>query len=249
MRGNRQAWFQGGDAECDVPPPFHADPYRLVLLGPPGVGKGTQAELLCEALGACHLSTGDVFRSAARQKTPRPALARAIQAMSRGELVSDGIVVDLVAERSRCLRCGGGFLLDGFPRTVDQAEALDAMLSGAGIGLDAVVCYDLALEEIVGRISGRRTCRDCERVFHDASRAPRVAGVCDACGGNLVQRSDDEPSAVLVRMQAYEDSTKPLIDYYEPSGRLLRITADGPPEAVRDRTVAALALRHQDERR
>ncbi len=128
MQGDRKSWFQGGEAQCDVMPPPRDRPYRLILLGPPGVGKGTQAELLCEALGTCHLSTGDVFRAAQCQTEPSPALSSALDAMRRGELVSDLLVVSMVQERSGCLRCGGGFLLDGFPRTVAQAEALDDLL-------------------------------------------------------------------------------------------------------------------------
>lgn len=128
MQGDRKAWFKGGDAQCSVMPPPRDRPYRVILLGPPGVGKGTQAELLCETLGTCHLSTGDVFRAAQCETEPSPALRSAVDAMRRGELVSDLLVVSMVQERAGCLRCGGGFLLDGFPRTVAQAEALDELL-------------------------------------------------------------------------------------------------------------------------
>src|SRR5947209_4244603 len=133
MPGDRTVWFQGGDTPCQDMPPPRDRPYRLILLGPPGVGKGTQAELLSEALGTCHLSTGDVFRAAQCGTEPSPALKSALDAMRRGELVSDLVVVSMVQERTGCLRCRGGFLLDGFPRTVAQAEAMDVLLTSQGV--------------------------------------------------------------------------------------------------------------------
>jgi adenylate kinase len=241
---DRAAWLKGADAACRILPPEQEHPRRLVLLGPPGVGKGTQAELLCRALGCCHLSTGDVFRAAASsgcEGNRSPALAAALEAMHRGELVSDEMVVAMVRERSGCLRCRGGFILDGFPRTVSQAEALDAMLGGSGVRLDAVVSYELPLEEIVARLSGRRTCADCKAVYHTASRPPCVEGICDQCGGRLVQREDDRPESIRVRMHAYEESTRPLSDYYQRDGRLRAVDASGTPEEILGRALAALA--------
>lgn len=248
MPGDRTAWFRGGDASCAVVPPAREHPYRLILLGPPGVGKGTQAELLCEALGTCHLSTGDVFRAAACATEPSPALQSALDSMRRGELVSDLVVVDMVQERAGCLRCRGGFLLDGFPRTVAQAEALDALLSAQGVLLDAVLSYDLPLDEIVARLSGRRTCADCKAVYHVATRKPQVDGVCDRCGGRLVQREDDREESVRVRMRAYEESTRPLTDYYERNGKILRIPATGSPAEILDRSLRALGERAEPVR-
>ena len=140
--------------------------YRLVLLGPPGVGKGTQGQLLYEALGSCHLSTGDLFRAAQCQLEPSPALKSALEAVRRGELVSDTLVVSMVRERAGCLRCRGGFLLDGFPRTVAQAIALDTSSADQCVTLDAVLSYELPLDEIVNRLSGRRTCGGCKVVYH-----------------------------------------------------------------------------------
>jgi adenylate kinase len=240
---DRAAWLKGGGAECNIMPPAQEHPRRLMLLGPPGVGKGTQAELLCRALGCCHLSTGDVFRAAGSgcEGERSPALAAALEAMRRGELVSDETVVAMVRERSRCLRCRGGFILDGFPRTVSQAEVLDAMLAGSGVPLDAVISYELPLEEIVARLSGRRTCADCKAVYHVASRPPRVEGICDHCGGRLIQRDDDRPESIRVRMRAYEESTQPLSDYYRREGRLLTVVASGTPEEILERALAALA--------
>jgi adenylate kinase len=237
---DRLAWFKGGEAHCSVPPTDRNRPYRLVLLGPPGVGKGTQAERLCETLGTCHLSTGDVFRAAQCSDNRSPALQDALDAMKRGELVGDDMVVSMVRERAGCLRCGGGFLLDGFPRTVAQAEALDAMLRENGVSLDAVVTYELPLEEIVDRLAGRRTCGACKAVYHITARPPKAAGTCDQCGAALIQRDDDRPESIRVRMQAYRESTSPLIDYYARLGKLIVVPADGSPEEILARSLTLL---------
>ncbi len=242
---DRAAWLKGGPARCSVPPRATARPWRLVLLGAPGVGKGTQAELLHQRLGACQLSTGDVFR-AARSLEPcerTPALNEALDFMRRGELVPDATVLAMVRERRPCLHCQGGFLLDGFPRTVAQAEALDRLLTEEQVRLDAVLSYELELEKIVTRLSGRRTCARCKAVFHVSTRPPRVEGFCDHCGGPLVQREDDRPEAIRVRMAAYEQSTAPLAGYYRQRRLLVPIAADGGPEDIFARTVAALLAR------
>jgi adenylate kinase len=234
----RAAWFRAGDVTCEPRP--HDRPHRLVLLGPPGAGKGTQAELLTQALGSCHLSTGDLFRAAQCVPEPSAALREALAAMRRGELVPDDAVVALVRERARCLRCRGGFLLDGFPRTVAQAEALDALLAEQGLALDAVLSYELPLEEVVARLGGRRTCPACKAVYHVAARPPRVEGACDQCGGALAQRADDRPESIRVRLRAYEESTRPLADYYVRAGKLVPVPASGAPEEILARALAAL---------
>ena len=239
---DRAAWIKGGNAVCNVPPVRRERPSRFVLLGAPGVGKGTQAELLSQRLGTCQLSTGDVFR-AAKSLNPcdrTPALDAALDFMRRGDLVPDTTVLDLVRERTRCLRCAGGFLLDGFPRTVAQAEALADLLKQENIPLTAVLNYELPLEKVVARLSGRRTCPGCKAVFHVANMPPRVEGVCDHCGAKLIQREDDRPESVRVRMEVYEKSTKPLIDYYGQRGLLVTIQAEGSPEDIYKRTIAAL---------
>jgi len=247
QKNHREPWIQGPTGEhCDVPPVAIPRPYRLVLLGAPGVGKGTQAELISERLGACHLSTGDIFR-AAKNLNPcdrTPALEAALGYMKRGELVPDDTVLNIVRERLDCVRCRGGFLLDGFPRTVPQAEALSQLLTSENVKLDAVLSYDLPIDQIVSRLSGRRTCASCKAVFHVTSMPPKKEGVCDNCGGNLIIREDDRPEAIRVRMEAYERSTAPLIEYYRHKGLLRSIPAHGAPEEIYERTQAALVRKH-----
>ena len=242
MQHERQAWLSGGTAVCDPQPNFKGEPRRLVLLGAPGVGKGTQAELLCENLGACHLSTGDIFRAAKCQNgcERTPALNAALDYMRRGELVPDTTVLALVAERAGCLRCEGGFLLDGFPRTVAQAEALEKLLQRQDLKLDAVLSYELPLEKVIARLSGRRTCPGCKAVFHIQARPPKVEKVCDHCGGSLYQREDDRPESIQVRMEAYEKSTAPLAEFYHRRNLLVPVGAEGSPEEIFERSLRAL---------
>ena len=238
----RVAWIQGAAAQCPILPPIPSRLFRLVLLGAPGVGKGTQAELLCERLGTCHLSTGDIFRAAKclGENERSPALDAALGYMKRGDLVPDMTVLDIVRERTRCVRCRGGFLLDGFPRTVAQAEAFAKILDQEKIQLDGVLNYDLPIDKVVARLSGRRTCPGCKAVFHVTSRPPRVAGVCDHCSAKLQQREDDRPEAVRVRMEVYEKSTQPLTEFYRKRGLLVTIEAEGTPEEIYQRTLTAL---------
>lgn len=243
-KNDRAAWLKGGTAECNLSF-VAADPaFHLVLLGAPGVGKGTQAELLSRNLGACQLSTGDVFR-AAKTADPcnrSPKLNEALEFMRRGELVPDETVLGIVRERSHCLRCQGGFLLDGFPRTVNQAQALDELLAHEGVKLDAVLSYELPIERIISRLSGRRTCEKCKAVFHVESIPPQVQGICDHCGGNLLQREDDRPESIRVRMEAYEKSTRPLADYYSARGLLRTVSAEGTPEEIYRRSLEVLGV-------
>ena len=239
---DRVAWIQGPSARCSPLPERAQEPLRLILLGAPGVGKGTQADLLHQRLNACHLSTGDVFRAAGSREEcdQSPAMKAAMQYMRRGELVPDSIVWEMVLERSGCLRCGGGFLLDGFPRTLAQAESLKQLMENQRLDLTAVLNYRLPLNEIVARLSGRRTCRGCKAVYHVTERPPKAADTCDRCGGKLYQREDDRPESVKVRLETYETSTATLIDFYQRLGLLVTIAARGSPEAICERTIAAL---------
>ena len=242
VKSDRAAWIKGPGFQCNTSPNKTDRAWRLVLLGAPGVGKGTQAELLREHFGACPLSTGDVFRAAKTipEADRSPALTAALEHMRKGELVPDTTVLDMVRERSDCLCCAGGFLLDGFPRTVAQAEALASLLADLNVKLDAVVNFTLPIDEIVARLSGRRTCAECKAVFHVTGRPPKTEGVCDHCGGQLLQREDDRPESVRVRMEAYQRSTAPLTDYFQKQGLLVEVDAHGAPEEIFQRTVSLL---------
>lgn len=242
--GNRAAWLTGPSAACAVTSEKHPNAQRLILLGAPGVGKGTQAELLHHWCGACHLSTGDIFRGA---KNIPPgersaAMEKALAYMVRGELVPDQIVLAVVCERVACLRCAGGFLLDGFPRTVAQAEALEQLLAQEQLPLTAVIEYDLPIEQIVARLAGRRVCANCNLIFHITDR---VLEICPHCGGKLYQREDDRPQAIRVRMAAYRRSTAPLTEFYRQRGLLLTIPATGTPGEILKQTTDALSERRR----
>lgn len=239
---DRTAWLQGGEAVCLQPPQKVQRAWHLILLGPPGVGKGTQAELLSNALGACALSTGDVFRAAkGRIAAPGTAMAAAQEQMKRGELVTDEIVLGIIRERDQCLHCAGGFMLDGFPRTVAQALALDRLLAAEAIEMDAVISYELPLDELVSRLSGRRVCPRCKSVYHVTTHPPKKPGFCNECGDPLVQRDDDKPEAIAVRLRTYAEATAPLTDYYKAKNLLIHVPAFGTPMNVLAKTLDALA--------
>lgn len=244
-KNERCGWFGASSANCRDVRRSNGSPWRLVLLGAPGVGKGTQAELLNQRLNACHLSTGDLFRAASKQKEcdQSPAMKSAMEHMRRGELVPDSTVLEMVRERADCIRCTSGFLLDGFPRTLGQAESLKQLMESEKIPLSAVVNYELPLAEIVARLSGRRTCEKCKAVFHITGQPPKVEGVCDRCEGRLFQREDDRPESITVRMAAYERSTAPLITFYKSLGLLVAVVATGSPEEICARTLSALGAR------
>jgi len=247
QENDRAAWLYGPLARCRAVFATKTAPWRVVLLGPPGVGKGTQAAFLTGQLGACHLSTGDVFRAARsqRDKTPSPVMTAALEFMSHGHLVPDEIVWQMVCERISCLRCNGGFVLDGFPRTLAQADSLRQLMDKEQLKLDAVVNYVLPASEIVVRLSGRRTCGKCKAIFHVTSQPSRLEGICDRCGGRLYQREDDHPESIAVRLEAYEKSTAPLIQFYRNRGLLVTIVATGSPTEIFQRTAAALQARRE----
>ena len=240
---HRRAWLQGPSAKCVEVPEKRQNPWRLILLGAPGVGKGTQAALLTKRLGACHLSTGDVFRAATKRNDceQSAAMRAALECMKRGELVPDSTVWEMVRERSNCLLHCGGFILDGFPRTLGQAESLKELLSQEKLALSAVVNYELPLAEIERRLSGRRTCEACKAVFHIKDRPPQVENVCDQCGLALYQREDDRAESISVRLDAYERSTAPLIQFYQDMGLLMPVSANGSPDQILDQTMAKLS--------
>ena len=243
---DRAAWHQGPPADCAVPRGKVEPPWRLVLLGAPGVGKGTQAELLHQHLGACHLSTGDLLRAASRPNCVQsPAMMAAQELMRHGNLVPDATIWEMVRERFACLRCSGGFLLDGFPRTLGQAESLNELMHEERLSLSAVVDYELPVTEIISRLSSRRTCEKCESVFTITRESSKAQDLCPHCGGLLFQREDDHPEAVTVRLKVYERDTAPLIQYYQRLGLLLPIDASGSPEQVCARTMIALQHRFQ----
>ncbi len=203
----------------------------VVLLGPPGVGKGTQAVRLVDELGAAHVSTGDLLRAARREGTELGQLAQGY--MDRGELVPDQLILDLVRDHLAGLGEGTDVLFDGFPRTTDQATGLDEVLSTSGRQVDAVVLFEAPNETLVKRLSGRRSCPDCGAVYNVYFGPPAQEGVCDRCGGTLVHRADDNAETVERRLQVYLDQTAPLIDFYDAhTAAMTRIAADRDVEAI-----------------
>lgn len=197
---------------------------NLLIMGPPGAGKGTQAEELVKKFGITHISTGDMFRTAIKDGTEMGLKAK--EYMDKGELVPDFVVVGMVKERLSQPECARGFLLDGFPRNVVQAEALDETLKSIGINLDGVINIVVPREKLIKRLTGRRICRSCGASYHVSFKKPREEESCDNCGGELYQRSDDNETAVNNRLYVYEASTEPLIDYYSKRGLLRNINGD-----------------------
>lgn len=211
---------------------------RVVLLGPPGAGKGTQAKLLQEAFAACQISTGDILRKAVAEKTP---LGReAAQYIDRGALVPDDVIVKLVAERLKGKDCEKGFILDGFPRTIPQAKSLDAILEEMRLSLNRVLSVQVPREVIIERLAGRRSCKNCGALAHMVFDPPKKEGVCDRCGGELYQRRDDEEKTVAHRLEVYENQTAPLVDYYSKRKLLREIDGVGAVDEIRDRVRRAL---------
>jgi adenylate kinase len=209
---------------------------RVVLLGPPGAGKGTQAKLVQERLGVPHISTGDLLRAAVQR---RSALGQAAERyMNRGELVPNDLVVQMIAERIQELDCRDGFLLDGFPRNVAQAEVLERMLASQRVRLDSVISIRVPADELIRRLSGRRTCRSCGAMYHVDFNPPVSAGRCDRCDGELIQRDDDREQTVRARLSVYQRETAPLEEYYQNRSLLRLIDGTGSPESVRARLLA-----------
>jgi adenylate kinase len=211
---------------------------RVVLLGPPGAGKGTQAKLLQDEFGAVQISTGDILRKAVADQTALGKQASGF--ISSGALVPDSVIVNLVAERLKQKDCERGFLFDGFPRTIPQAESLDGILKKAGLDLNCVLSVQVPQSIIVERLAGRRTCRKCGAMFHVAFNAPKRDAVCDSCGGELYQRDDDKEQTIAHRLQVYDTQTAPLVNYYRVRGLLREIDGVGEIDQIRARVIAAL---------
>jgi len=193
-------------------------------MGPPGSGKGTQAEFLTEKLNIPHISTGDMFRKAIEEETKLGKKAK--EYLDSGSLVPDDITVGIVRERLEHPDCEGGFLLDGFPRTVVQAEALDEILKDMGSSIDAVINIQVSREELIRRLTGRRICRECGATYHVIFNPPKVENTCDKCGGELYQRKDDTEETIVNRLEVYKQQTEPLIEYYENKGLLKNINGN-----------------------
>jgi adenylate kinase len=211
---------------------------RVVLLGPPGAGKGTQAKLLQEEFGAVQISTGDILRKAVADQTPLGKEAAAY--INSGALVPDSVIVNLVAERLKEKDCDKGFLFDGFPRTIPQAQSLDEILKEMRLDLNCVLLVQVPQNVLIERLAGRRTCRKCGAMFHVAFSPPRREGLCDRCGGELYQRDDDKEQTIANRLQVYEKQTAPLVDYYRQRGLLRAIDGVGEIDQIRARVIEAL---------
>lgn len=213
---------------------------NVILLGPPGAGKGTQAKKLYADYRIPQISTGDILREAAQRGTELGKKAKPL--MDAGKLVPDELVVGIVQERLRADDCKAGFVLDGFPRTIPQAEALERALAQSGKGIDKVISLEVPDPQvIVERMGGRRSCPKCGSVYHVVQNPPRTAGVCDVCGAGLVQREDDAPEKVQKRLAEYAERTAPLKDYYQRKGLLVRIDGVGPAEGIYAEIRKALA--------
>ncbi|MCL0053155.1 adenylate kinase [Dehalococcoidales bacterium] len=210
----------------------------IIFLGAPGVGKGTQAAITARELSLVHIASGDLFRQALEQGSELGLQVKSY--LEEGKLVPDEITIGMVLERLSAQDCKSGAVLDGFPRNLDQAEALDKALAQQGKTIDKVVYIKVSEEELLRRLGGRRICRDCQAPYHIISSPPRVWGKCDKCGGELYQRPDDTPEAIKKRLEVYLAQTAPLIDYYTQAGKLLEIDGEGSIDEVGRKIIKAL---------
>jgi len=210
---------------------------RVAFLGPPGAGKGTQARDLAQEWRVPHLATGDMLREAVAAGTPLGREAKGY--MDQGALVPDDVIIRMMGERLGKADAGRGFILDGFPRTIAQAEALAKLLKDLGQTLDTVIYFDVSEPELLRRLTGRRVCRTCGHSYHMTSNPPKRAGVCDECGGELYQRDDDAETTVRKRLDVYQRQTAPLLDYYRQRSLLATVSGEGPLATIRDSIRAA----------
>jgi adenylate kinase len=213
-------------------------PLFIVMLGAPGAGKGTQARMLSEALHVPQVSSGDIFRENLKNQTPLGMLAKTF--MDKGELVPDDVTINMVMDRLSKDDATGGVVLDGFPRTLNQAAALDKALQAQGLSIQVVPLLEVSDEALIGRLAGRRVCRNCQAMYHVEFTPPKVEGVCDKCGGELYRRADDEPDTVRNRLFVYYKQTAPLIGYYFAHGLLVSLDGDRPIEQVQSDLLAAV---------
>ncbi len=214
---------------------------NIILMGPPGAGKGTQAANLVKEYGLTHISTGDIFRKALKEQTKYGVIAKYF--MQFGHLVPDDYTIQMVREYLQENEFPNGFVLDGFPRTIIQARELESIAKEFKFNIDAVINLDIELDRLVPRLSGRRTCKECGASFHIEYNTPKVEGVCDACGGELYQRPDESEEAVKVRLDTYEKQTRPLIDYYTMKGQITNINGDQSMEDVFKDIKASLGVK------
>jgi adenylate kinase len=211
---------------------------NMILFGPPGAGKGTQAKFIVDRFHIPQISTGDMLRVAVKDKTSLGLIAK--QIMDAGELVPDDVVLGLVAERLALPDCSGGFVLDGFPRTIPQADALESILESLGKSIDFVISLDVDNAEIILRLSGRRTCSSCGKGFHISFDPPKIDGICDSCNSPLIQRNDDSEDTVRNRLTVYDQMTAPLKDYYELAGLLRHIDGSGSIHTIQQQIESLL---------
>lgn len=216
-----------------------AKPLYIVMLGAPGAGKGTQARLLSEALGIPQVSSGDIFRENLKNQTPLGLLAK--QYMDRGALVPDDVTINMVMDRLARPDCANGVVLDGFPRTLAQADALDAALQEKGLAIGLVPLLEVSDDVVINRLAGRRVCRECQAMYHVEFSPPAVEGKCDKCGGELYRRPDDDPETVRNRLFVYYKQTAPLIGFYYAHHVLVSLDGDRPVEQVQADLLAAVA--------
>ena len=211
---------------------------NLILLGPPGAGKGTQAKMLVESYGIPQISTGDILRAAVKEGTELGKQAKSC--MDKGELVPDSVVIGIIEERLKQPDCEKGYILDGFPRTVPQAEALDGILDKMGSEIDHVVSIDVPDDELMGRLTGRWTCKGCGAMYHEKTKPPKKAGECDECGGQLYQRDDDKAETIKERLKVYAAQTEPLIEYYSKKDIVRKVDGIGSIDDILGRVKKVL---------
>lgn len=221
-------------------------PIKIVLMGPPGCGKGTQAQKLMERYNIPQLSTGDMLRAAVHEGTDVGLKAK--ESMEAGKLVSDDVIIGIMRDRMAKSDCDNGYVLDGFPRTIAQAEALDGLISETGVGLLGAINLDVPDDEVVKRIAGRRQCRGCGAGFHTMFKKSAKDGVCDSCGGELYQRADDNEDTVRQRLETYKKQTEPLLGYYEGKGLLMNVSGMGDIDEIFEKVCSLIDRKADSDR-